>query len=147
MFPGSPNLSAPVKLGNVTLTIPPEQCAPLLASARELIGVKLDAIERAERAVGEGRARPSDLERHRAELAQVESLADELDTFGSGTRDRELTARRALVDEVIVSALAAEAQELADSVLALTEASDVGEMMARVRVVDSLLSTLAKVRS
>jgi hypothetical protein len=135
-----------VELDDITLRIARGQCGALLSSARELVSVKIDAIEHAERAVRKGSASPTDLERHRAELAIVERLVDELDRLGRRPDDQDVTARRALLDEIIVNALAIEAQELADGILASIGANDLSEIRARLSVVDGLMATLATVR-
>jgi hypothetical protein len=135
-----------VELDDITLRIARAHCGALLSSARELISVKIDAIEHAERAVRRGSASPTDLETHRAELADVERLVDELDRLGCVRDDRDVTARRVLFDEIIANALATEAQELADGILASIGANDLGEISARLRVVDGLMAMLATVR-
>jgi vacuolar-type H+-ATPase subunit I/STV1 len=147
MFRCSPNLLTPVELGNVTLTISREQCGPLLSSARELTSVKKDAIVYSERVVQAGGASRSRLQRDRAELANVEDLADKLERVGRGAHDQQLTVGRALIDEIVVSALASESQALADTALRLSGAGDLGQIAARLEIVGSLFATLANLRS
>ncbi|HEX7299601.1 MAG TPA: hypothetical protein VF257_11385 [Solirubrobacteraceae bacterium] len=137
-----------MELGNVTLTIPRQQCGTLLSSARGLIRVKLDAIEHAEGATKEASADAPDPGLHRAELDEVERLAEALERLGRDGDDQQLTVRRALIDEIVVSALSAEAQELADRILTLSgREGDLGQITTRLAVVDGLVATLMTVRS
>jgi hypothetical protein len=136
-----------VELETVTLTIKLDQCGPLLSSARDLISVKVDAIEHAKRGLKKGLSSLAEIERHRAELAEVERLAHELDRLARGARGEELTARRSLVDEIVVSALITESQELADSIVGLTVAGSLADVATRLTIVNGLVGMLADARS
>jgi hypothetical protein len=130
----------------ITLTISRDQRGSLLSSARELITVKVNALAHAEAQLRRGLATRNDLERHRAELAEAEGVADALARMGPRADARNVTARRAMVDEIVVGALVVEAQQLADGVLALAETSDLEGTIARLAVVAGLLGTLARIR-
>jgi hypothetical protein len=132
----------------VSLRITHGESQALLSSARELASVKLEAIEHGERIAREGSEIPAELEGHQAELADVRELVEQLERLASTRRSRpSLTGRRGLVDEIVLGALIAEGQELADSIVELQPAGDLHDITTRLAVVRRLLATLARVRS
>lgn len=131
---------------DVTLTITHNEHAPLLATARVLLGVKLDAIEHAQERQREGLASSGDLEGHQAEFAEIRRVVDHLQHVERGPM-HPLTARRALADEIVLSTLIAESQDLADQLAELEQACDLGEISARVGLVARLVATLTSLRS
>jgi hypothetical protein len=136
-----------VESGTFSISITRGEHATVLASARELASVKLDAVEHAQRALRAGAAAAAELEHHRTELAEVQALVDQLHAAADSHHRRpRVTGRRALVDEIVHGALIAEGQELADGILALEPGDDLREITARLAVVRELLTTLAAVR-
>jgi hypothetical protein len=134
--------------GNVSISITPRERGPLLSSARELESVKLDAIEHARRVVGEDVVRAAELSRHRTELADVRELLGQLEPAARVRHAKpDVTARRALLDEIVHSALIAEGQELADRIVALEPDGDLREITGRLGVMRRLVANLARVRS
>jgi hypothetical protein len=137
-----------VEPGNFSISITRAEFGPLLSSAGELASVKLDAIKHAEQAVHESAGGMAELERQQAELAAVQDLVDQLARCARGGRARlSLSGRRALLEEIIHGALIAEAQELADTIIALEPTDELGAIAARVTLLGRLATTLARVRS
>jgi hypothetical protein len=136
-----------VETGSFSISITHGESGPLLSSARGLAIVKLDAIDHAQRAVREGLQSAVELERHEVELAEARDLVDQLERSASSRRGRgRLTGRRALVDEIVLGALIAEGQELADSIVELDPGAGLAEITTRLEVVRRLVTTLARVR-
>jgi hypothetical protein len=131
---------------DVTITIGPDQVAPLLASARTLVSVKLDSIAEARKRRLNEAGKQESLESHRFELAEFRRVVDQLEHAGDHPL-HPVTARRPLVDEIVLGALVVESQELADALAELGQASHLSEVKTRLRLVAQLVDTLANLRS
>ncbi len=138
---------SPVNLDIVTIEITSTEAAALLESASDLIGVKSDAVEHAERTMPIDQVRRRQIDGHRGELDHLTRIAEDLERASRGGRSSTVHGSRGTMDEIIVGALITHAEWLSDDVMGLQGTSDLRDVRRRLDTLRALVETLADMRA